>query len=171
MVEDSTWLVVLLTSLGGVGTVSFFVWKIYELIEYYLWKNYAVSLKINTKDPMYDWIVLWLKQHGPINDSNHWTIKTKGYSSRYTFMPSVPEAEEDKIRKTKFEWRPRPGTWVFKHPKTGQWMRLRIQKNEEKNEYFYSADASGFEMKDWEIITLEMFGNSIKCCDNCDIIK
>ena len=77
MVGESTWLVLMLTSLGGIGTLSYFLWKIYALIEYYIWKNHIVSLNVNTTDPIYEWILLWLKRHGPINDSKHWTIQTK----------------------------------------------------------------------------------------------
>jgi len=158
MSEQSTWLVLLLTGLGGFG-VTGFMWKIYELIQYYLWKNYVVSLNVNTKDPIYDCIVLWLKEHGPINESNHWAVQTNE-SSRYNFMPSVAESKEDKAKKMKFIWRPRPGTFLFRHYKTGQLMRLKINKQENTRDEFWNMDESGGEMKDWEVITLETFGKS-----------
>ena len=75
--SESTLMVMVLGSIGGLGTVSFVVWKIYELIQYYIWKNYFVSLNINTTDPIYEWILLWLKEHGPLNDNQHWTVQTE----------------------------------------------------------------------------------------------
>ena len=85
--------------MGGIG------WKIYAWLTSYIYKNYVVSLNINTKDPIYDWIVLWLKEYGPINGSNHWTVKTNNESRRYNFRPSVAESEVDKTKKSKFIWK------------------------------------------------------------------
>ena len=160
MAEESTLLVLILTSIGSLGTFSYLIWKVFDYLAYYVWKNYVVSLYVNTKDPIYDWIVLWLKRHGPINASNHWTIQTKNDSILHGFRPLVAEAEEEKLKKPKFEWRPRPATFLFKHYKTGQFMRLKIQKNEKENDEVGSDN--GIEFRDWEVITLEMFGQTTK---------
>ena len=166
MSEQFSGLLLLVTSLGGIGA---FVWKIYDLITYYIYKNYVISLHINTKDSIYDWIVLWLKNHGPINDSNHWTVKTNNESGKYNYRSLVSESEVDKTKKSKFVWKPRPGIFYFRHYKTGQFMRLRIRKTETHNDQFWSSDDSGVESKDWETLTLETFGTSTKLID--DIIS
>ena len=77
MEVEPSWLLLMLTSLGGFGTIAVVLWKIYALVEYYIWKNYIVSLNVNTTDPIYEYILMWLKRHGPINDNKHWTIQTK----------------------------------------------------------------------------------------------
>jgi len=163
MSEQFSGLLLLVTSLGGIGA---FVWKIYDLITYYIYKNYVISLHINTKDSIYDWIVLWLKNHGPINDSNHWTVKTNNESGKYNYRSLVSESEVDKTKKSKFVWKPRPGIFYFRHYKTGQFMRLRIRKTETHNDQFWSSDDSGVESKDWETLTLETFGTSTKLIDD-----
>ena len=162
MTEQYTGLLILATSLGGIGALGGIGWKIYAWLTSYIYKNYVVSLNINTKDPIYDWIVLWLKEYGPINDSNHWTVKTNNESKRYNFRPSVAESEVDKTKKSKFIWKPRPGTFYFRHYKTGQFMRLKIQKDENKNDEFWALNDDGYETKDWESLTLETFGTSAK---------
>ena len=64
--------------LAGLGTILGFVgWQIFDLIYWYVWKHYFVSLNINTTDPVYEWILLWLKTHGPLNDAQHWTVETQ----------------------------------------------------------------------------------------------
>ena len=128
MTEQYTDLLILATSLGGIGALGGIGWKIYAWLTSYIYKHYVVSLNINTKDPIYDWIVLWLKEYGPINDSNHWTVKTNNESKRYNFRPSIAESEVDKTKKSKFIWKPRPGTFYFRHYRTGQFMRLKIKK-------------------------------------------
>ena len=74
---ESAWMVLLLGSIGGLGTLSYILWQMYSLISYYIWKNYFVSLNINTTDPIYEWVLLWLKRHGPLKDTHHWTVETK----------------------------------------------------------------------------------------------
>ena len=169
MAEDYSGLLLLVSSLGGIGIGSAFIWKIFDFIAYYIWKNYAVSLNINTKDPIYEWIVLWLKQYGPINDSNHWTVKTDNESRNYNYRSSLAESEIDRTKKSKFIWKPRPGTFYFRHYKTGQIMRLKIKRNENRNDEFWQSDDSGIETKEWETLTLETLGTSTKIID--DLIK
>ena len=83
-------------------------------------------------------------------------------SRGYCYRPPVVEAEEEKLKKMKFMWRPRPGTFFFRHYKTGQWMRLRIQKEEDKEDRFYNFDSSGVSRTQWEVINIDMIGNSAK---------
>ena len=80
--------------------------------------------------------------------------------------PSLAEAEQDKIKRRKYTWRPRPGTHIFRHYKTRQWIRLKIEKDENthKNQ-FWDCDFSNND-KTFEVITLEMCGNSRKALDD-----
>ena len=66
-------LTVILPSIGGGAIISYFGWLIFE----YLRQKYVVSFNINTAQPCYQWIILWLKKYGPLEKMQHLTIETK----------------------------------------------------------------------------------------------
>ena len=79
--EESAWMMgtwsmiisVMLTGIGGLGIFSSIAWIIYE----YIRQNHVVSFNINTTQPCYEWIILWLKKHGPLSTIQHLTLVTK----------------------------------------------------------------------------------------------
>ena len=40
----------------------------------YIWKHYFASLTIPSSDSRYNWVILWLNNHGPLNDCQHISI-------------------------------------------------------------------------------------------------
>ena len=74
--EFSIWVIfltIILPSIGGFGILSYTCWLVYE----YLRQNYVVSFTINTMQPSYDWIILWLQKYGPLDKMQHLTLVTK----------------------------------------------------------------------------------------------
>ena len=60
----------ILPSIGGLGYLS---WLVYE----YIRQHYIVSFNINTSQPCYEWIVLWMRKYGPLKQMQHLTLTTK----------------------------------------------------------------------------------------------
>ena len=60
----------ILPSIGGLGYLS---WLVYE----YIRQHYVVSFNINTSQPCYEWIVLWMRKYGPLKQMQHLTLTTK----------------------------------------------------------------------------------------------
>ena len=69
----TVFLTVILPSIGGGAIISYLGWLIFE----YLRQKYVVSFNINTAQPSYQWIILWLKKYGPLEKMQHLTIETK----------------------------------------------------------------------------------------------
>ena len=40
----------------------------------YIWKHYFASLTIPSSDSRYNWVILWLNNHGPLNDCQHISV-------------------------------------------------------------------------------------------------
>ena len=60
----------ILPSIGGLGYLSWFVYE-------YIRQHYVVSFNINTSQPCYEWIVLWMRKYGPLKQMQHLTLTTK----------------------------------------------------------------------------------------------
>ena len=74
--EFSIWVIcltIILPSIGGFGILSYACWLVYE----YLRQKYVVSFTINTMQPSYNWIILWLQKYGPLDKMQHLTLVTK----------------------------------------------------------------------------------------------
>ena len=69
----SIFLTIVLPSIGGGAIISYFGWVVFE----YLRQKYVVSVNINTTQPCYQWVMLWLKKYGPLEKMQHLTIETK----------------------------------------------------------------------------------------------
>ena len=73
-IQETLFYGTLLTIVGSL--FSYVCWQITGLVYYHIWQNYCVSLNIHVTDPIYQWVLLWLKRHGPLNDARHWTVET-----------------------------------------------------------------------------------------------
>ena len=77
--EFSIWVIfltIILPSVGGFGILSYTCWLVYE----YFRQNYVVSFTINTMQPSYDWIILWLQVFKFGNGNIHWIIICSDYN-------------------------------------------------------------------------------------------
>ena len=65
------------------------------------------------------------------------------------------------MKNLEYNWRPRPVSHLFKHYKTGQWILLEIRKNEDGHKgRFEDLDSSGWQIKEFESVTLWALGTS-----------
>ena len=71
--ENGIWVIFLTMVLPSIGGLGYLTWLVYE----YIRQHYVVSFNINTTQPCYEWIVLWLKKYGPLNKMQHLTLVTK----------------------------------------------------------------------------------------------
>ena len=71
--ENGIWVIFLTMVLPSIGGLGYLTWLVYE----YIRQHYVVSFNINTTQPCYEWIVLWLKKFGPLNKMQHLTLVTK----------------------------------------------------------------------------------------------
>ena len=58
-VESGIWVIFLTMVLPSIGGLGYLTWLVYE----YIRQHYVVSFNINTTQPCYEWIVLWLKKY------------------------------------------------------------------------------------------------------------
>ena len=57
----------------------------------YIWKHYFASLTIPSSDSRYNWVILWLNNHGPLNDCQHISVAQRVRFSLILFPTiSVP---------------------------------------------------------------------------------
>ena len=64
---------IILPGLGGFGFIGTICWLVYECIR----QKYVVSFNINTTQPSYESVILWLKKYGPLDQMQHLTLISK----------------------------------------------------------------------------------------------
>ena len=88
--EFSTWtqligiIAIILPSLGGFGILTTICWLVYECIR----QKYVVSFNINTTQPSYESVILWLKKYGPLDQMQHLTLISKVYILLFSLLIS-----------------------------------------------------------------------------------
>ena len=86
--EFGTWtkligiIAIILPSLGGFGILTTICWLVYECIR----QKYVVSFNINTTQPSYESVILWLKKYGPLDQMQHLTLISKVYILQLSFV-------------------------------------------------------------------------------------
>ena len=175
----------ILPSIGGLGYLS---WLVYE----YIRQHYIVSFNINTSQPCYEWIVLWMRKYGPLKQMQHLTLTTKviiyyitiiiiSYYLYYTseshyficflqlqreriqwYNGGLEEQEDERMKNLEINWWPRPIIHYFWHHTSQKFVWFQLKRDENDRNVFYDWDTNGAKQKEYETLTFWAFGTSTK---------